>query len=65
MTKNFNIPNPTIVGTPCPIEPSAQFTINSVNKGALFPRLTTVEMNLINNPANGLILYNTMLADDL
>lgn len=40
---------------------SAAWEINSTNKGILFPRLTTVQMNAIASPATGLMIYNTDL----
>lgn len=37
---------------------SAVLDISSSNKGVLFPRLTTQERDLIQNPAEGLLIYN-------
>jgi hypothetical protein len=40
-------------------DPSAALDIVSFDKGLLIPRLTTVQRNLILNPANGLLVYDT------
>jgi len=40
------------------IHSSAIFEINSTNKGILIPRLTDNQKQDINNPANGLMIYN-------
>ena len=64
MSKIFNFPpdryDTVVIGDACnpPPSPSAAFVINSTDKGALLPRLTTVEMNAIISPAEGLIVYN-------
>jgi len=42
-----------------PPDPSAALDINYINKGLLFPRLTTAQRDAIVNPANGLHIYNT------
>jgi len=39
--------------------PSAMLDVNSSNKGVLIPRMTLVEMNAIENPAEGLMIYCT------
>jgi len=41
------------------INKTAQLDITSNNKGVLIPRLTTLQRNAIDNPANGLIIFNT------
>lgn len=38
---------------------SAILDINSNNKGLLVPRMNQIEIELISNPANGLIVFNT------
>lgn len=38
---------------------SAILDVSSTRKGVLFPRMTASERNLINTPAEGLIIYNT------
>lgn len=48
------------IGTTDP-HPSAKLEINSSGQGFLPPRMTTVEMESITDPAEGLILYNTTL----
>jgi len=64
MSKIFNFPpdryDTVIVGDACdPIpSPSAAFIVNATDKGVLLPRLTSVEMNGIISPAEGLIVYN-------
>ncbi|TRX29618.1 hypothetical protein FNW25_01280 [Flavobacterium franklandianum] len=50
----------TGIGTKKPDE-SSVLDIYSNNKGLLIPRMSTKERNLIKNPANALILYNTTL----
>lgn len=40
-------------------DPSAVLDISSLNKGILFPRLTSEQRNAISNPAEGLLIYNT------
>ena len=46
------------IGTAVPA-PSAKLEIKSNNSGFLLPRMTTVERNLINSPATGLLIFNT------
>ncbi|MEQ7799551.1 hypothetical protein ABDJ41_07025 [Pedobacter sp. ASV1-7] len=46
------------IGTSTPDE-SAQLEILSTSKGLLIPRLSLVQRNDINNPANGLLIYQT------
>nr|WP_317632932.1 fibrinogen-like YCDxxxxGGGW domain-containing protein [uncultured Flavobacterium sp.] len=41
------------------ISESAQLDITSNDKGVLIPRLTTLQRNAIQNPANGLMIFNT------
>jgi hypothetical protein len=43
------------------IQNNAVLQIDDFNRGFLPPRLTTLERNNINNPANGLIIYNITL----
>ena len=38
---------------------SAVFEAASTTKGILIPRMTTVQMNAVSSPANGLMIYNT------
>jgi hypothetical protein len=38
---------------------SALLAFNSINKGVLFPRMTTAQRNAIVNPKGGLVIYNT------
>ncbi len=40
-------------------DPSAILDIQSTNSGLLIPRMTTTQMNAINNPATSLIVFNT------
>lgn len=40
-------------------DPSAVFEVNSSNKGVIFPKLSTVQRDLISTPAEGLLIYNT------
>jgi hypothetical protein len=44
------------------VDSSAQLHMSSTTKGFLMPRLTTTQMNAIGTPANGLMIYNTTLA---
>jgi hypothetical protein len=46
------------IGTRLP-DASSILDIESTNKGLLFPRLTTTERNLIQNPAHSLLIYNS------
>ncbi|MFK2819658.1 FISUMP domain-containing protein [Flavobacteriaceae sp. LMIT009] len=46
------------IGTTEP-DPSSMLDIQSVVKGLLIPRMTTVERNNISNPAEGLMVYQT------
>jgi hypothetical protein len=41
------------------INETAQLDITSNNKGLLIPRLSTIQRNAIQNPANGLMIFNT------
>ena len=40
-------------------DPSAILDIKSSNKGILVPRMTEAEIEIISNPANGLLVFNT------
>ena len=42
-----------------PLEASAAFSINTITKGFLPPRMTTTERNAIVTPAKGLIVFNS------
>ena len=44
-----------------PPNSAAMLDVNSSNKGFLPPRLSTLEMNAISSPPEGLMLYNTTL----
>lgn len=46
------------IGTTTP-NSSAQLEVSSINKGLLIPRMTTSQRLAINNPANGLMVYDT------
>lgn len=48
------------IGTTNP-DASSILDVVSTDKGVLIPRLTTVQINAIVNPANGLMIYNTDL----
>jgi hypothetical protein len=50
------------IGTNTPSK-SAILDLNSNSKGLLTPRMTTEERNLIVNPAQGLLIYNTISSD--
>ena len=41
------------------IEPSAQLEVKSTNKGLLTPRMNEAQKNAIDNPATGLLVYQT------
>ena len=41
------------------ISPSAAFEVESIDKGFLLPRMTSVQMNAIVSPVDGLMLYCT------
>ncbi len=41
------------------VKPSAQLEVLSTNKGFLPPRMTATQRDSINNPATGLVLFNT------
>lgn len=38
---------------------SAALEVTSTNRGVLVPRLSTIQMNAVTSPANGLLIYNT------
>jgi len=44
-----------------PTDPSAEMQVDSDDKAVLFPRLSTVQINSIVNPAHGLLAFNTTL----
>ncbi len=46
------------IGTNAP-DSSAILDLSATNKGVLVPRVTTVQRDSINNPANGLLVYDT------
>lgn len=50
------------IGTTDP-DASSVLHIESTDKGILIPRLTTVQINAIANPANGLMVYNTDIGE--
>jgi len=41
--------------------PSSIFSIASTTKGVLLPRMTETQINAINLPATGLMVYNTSI----
>jgi hypothetical protein len=43
------------------VDPSAMLDIQSSDKGLLMPRLTSAQRDAINNPAAGLLIFNTTL----
>ena len=47
------------IGVGVTADPSAALHIGGTNKGLLFPRLTTTQMQAISSPANGLTVFNT------
>lgn len=56
--KSFSQNQNVGIGTLTP-DASALLDINANNKGVLIPRLTAVQRLAINNPANGLLVYDT------
>ncbi len=46
------------IGTTDPV-PSAQLEVSSTTQGFLPPRMTTAQLDAINDPAEGLVVYNT------
>ena len=46
------------IGTASP-DPSAKLDISSTTKGLLLPRLTSAQMYAVDNPTEGLMIYNT------
>lgn len=50
--------NVSINATGDPAHPSAMLDISSTDKGLLIPRMTTTERLAINNPAQGLLVYD-------
>ena len=51
--------NACIKDTPANADPSAMLDVNSSTKGMLIPRMTTQQITNINDPANGLQVFNT------
>ncbi|MFV8373058.1 hypothetical protein [Flavobacterium sp. LB2P6] len=60
MLQSYFVVGQTGIGTKKPDE-SSILDIDSKTKGLLIPRLSSKERDLIKNPANALILYNTTL----
>ena len=54
----FSQNNNVGIGTVTP-NASSMLDVVSTSKGMLVPRMTTVQMNAVPSPANGLIIYNT------
>jgi hypothetical protein len=50
------------VGTQNP-DPSSILDLTSTSEGMLTPRMTTAKRDSINNPAQGLLIYNTTSSD--
>jgi len=50
---------PYIIGNRVTPHASAMFQVETTTKGYLIPRLTTIQMNAIASPAEGLQVYNT------
>lgn len=46
--------------TGAPADPSAMIDVTSTDKGALIPRMTDAQRNAIVNPAEGLLIFNTI-----
>ncbi|MBW2938819.1 hypothetical protein KXJ69_11920 [Aureisphaera sp. CAU 1614] len=58
---NFlNLKSQVGIGTTTP-DPSSLLEITSSNKGMLTPRMSTIQRNAINSPAEGLLVYDTDL----
>lgn len=49
------------IGSQGPSDPSAILELESTNRGFLLPRLTTAQRNAIQNPATGLMVFDTDL----
>lgn len=49
------------IGSQGPSDPSAILDLESTNRGFLLPRLTTAQRNAIQNPATGLMVFDTDL----
>ena len=47
-----------VIGSSTTLNTNAAVTINSTTKGFLPPRMTAIQRNAINTPAEGLIIYN-------
>ena len=47
------------IGSTATADASAALDISSITKGALFPRMTTVQRDAISSPAAGLMIFNT------
>lgn len=47
------------IGSTNPPDPTAVLDLQSINQGLLLPRLSTAQRNAIQNPAEGLHIYNT------
>ena len=56
--KSFSQNNNVGIGTLTP-NASALLDVVSTSKGMLVPRMTTLQMNAVAAPSNGLIIYNT------
>ena len=50
----------TVIGAATP-DPSAMLEVQSTSKGFLPPRMTSAERSAVQNPAKGLIIFNTTL----
>ena len=50
----------TVIGASAP-DPSAMLDVQSTDKGFLPPRMTSAERSAVQNPATGLIIFNTTL----
>jgi hypothetical protein len=59
-TKNFAVDDRSLLIDPS-VYPDAIFTFNSVTKGVLFPRMSTIQKNAIPAPNFGLQVYDITL----
>jgi len=59
MAQNQNTEGVSIAPSVTTPDPSAMLDVQSSNKGVLIPRMAESDKNSINNPAEGLLIYQT------
>ena len=59
VNNDSNVVGDLVIGQSTAPDASAALEIDSITKGLLFPRMTTIQKDAIISPATGLMIYDT------